>query len=456
MYHDPNNVNWSIGVTTTTIIEIHRNGAWVPAAELQPLGDDQCRLEYLQEYIFGVDPEPLALNLPVQWNADVPDDNGKVDRSLPPFLYDLLPQGKGRTFLLTLLERGDAEGLVLPLLMAGAFNPIGRLRLQSAVSFFQEQAKKKPDALAVGGLTLTDIRTRSDEYLEQVSLYSMLAAGTTGVQGVAPKYLMVQDKAGKWFADLALPDDQAAAHWLMKLPRGKKEEDRAVLRNEAAYLRLAGRCGLRAPQGEHGLDDGVMLVDEMLFVRRFDRQVHDGQVHRLHQESMASVAGLRGASTPVLTYNRMLRAMRAYATNPAAETLELIKRDVLNRAMRNTDNHARNTAMQRLPDGKIQLTPVFDFAPMFMDPEVLVRTVNWVDKNGVHQRDWTTVLRLLVEEGVLPSEEHTKLVEQLKEFAGVVSRLPDLATDCGVEPWILEQCLTTIEGQASLLRDLKA
>src|SRR6218665_3879410 len=99
MYHDPNNVNWSIGVTTTTIIEIHRNGAWVPAAELQPLGDDQCRLEYLQEYIFGVDPEPLALNLPVQWNADVPDDNGKVDRSLPPFLYDLLPQGKGRTFL---------------------------------------------------------------------------------------------------------------------------------------------------------------------------------------------------------------------------------------------------------------------------------------------------------------------------------------------------------------------
>lgn len=439
----------------TTIIEIHRNGAWVPAAELQPLGDDQCRLEYLQEYMFDVDPEPLALNLPVQWNADVPDDEGNVDRSPPPFLYDLLPQGKGRTFLLTLLERGDAEALVLPLLMAGAFNPIGRLRLQSAVSFFQEQAKKKPDALAVGGLTLTDIRTRSDEYLEQVGLYSMLAAGTTGVQGVAPKYLMVQDQAGKWFADLALPDDQAAAHWLMKLPRGKKEEDRAVLRNEAAYLRLAGRCGLRAPQGAHGLDDGVMLVDEMLFVRRFDRQVHDGQVYRLHQESMASVAGLRGASAPFLTYNRMLRALRAHATNPAAETLELIKRDVLNRAMRNTDNHARNTAMQRLPNGKIQLTPVFDFAPMFMDPEVVVRTVNWVDKNGVQQRDWTTILRLLVEEGVLPASEHTSLVEHLKDFAGIVSRLPVLATDCGVEPLILAQCLTSIEGQATLLRDLK-
>ncbi|WP_375338497.1 hypothetical protein [Variovorax paradoxus] len=38
--------------------------------------------------------------------------------------------------------------------------------------------------------------------------------------------------------------------------------------------------------------------------------------------------------------------------------------------MRNTDNHARNTAVQRLPDGALQLTPIFDFAPMFLDPEI--------------------------------------------------------------------------------------
>jgi serine/threonine-protein kinase HipA len=436
----------------TTLIEIHRHGAWEAAAELQPLGDERCRLDYLPEYIFGEAPEPIALGLPVQFMADLPSEDGRVDRSVPAFLYDLVPQGKGRKFLLDLLRRGDDDRLVLPLLMAGAFNPIGRLRLTSAVGFFEAEAARHPDARQTEGLGLDDIRRRSDEYLDHVSLYAMLAAGTTGVQGVAPKYLMAQDGQGRWFADLALPDRQAAAHWLMKLPRGKSEADRTVLRNEAAYLRLAGRCGLRAPGGG---DDGVMLVDELLFVRRFDRQVLDGRVHRLHQESLASVAGLRGVG-PRATLGQLLKAMRVHATHPAAETLEFIQRDVLNRALRNTDNHARNTAMQRLPDGTVQLTPVFDFAPMFLDPEVIARSVEWTDARGVRQRDWTTVLRLLVEAGTLPVTEHAALVDALRAFGATVARLPDLAREVGVEKTVLDQCLASIDEQAGQLTRLAA
>ncbi|MEX8517707.1 MAG: type II toxin-antitoxin system HipA family toxin [Leptothrix sp. (in: b-proteobacteria)] len=435
------------------LIEIYRNGTWEPAAELQPLGDERCRLEYLAEYIFQAGPEPIALGLPVQFNPDIPGDDGLVDRSVPSFLYDLVPQGKGRRFLLDLIQRSDADTLVLPLLMAGAFNPIGRLRLSSAVEFFKTQAARHPEAHQAGGLALEDIRQRSDDYLDHLSLYAMLATGTTGVQGVAPKYLMAQDRQGRWFADLALPDDQAVAHWLMKLPRGKSDADRAVLRNEAAYLRLAGQCGLRAPRGERGLENGVMLIDEILFVRRFDRRVIDGQLHRLHQESLASVAGLRGFA-PGTTLNALLQVLRAHATHPAAETVEFVKRDVLNRAMRNTDNHARNTAMQRLPDGTIQLTPVFDFAPMFMDPEGIPRSVEWKDARGVIQRDWTDILRELVESGALPAAEHAALVAELKAFSTVVANLPALATACGVEPAVLDQCLASIEAQAGQLAGL--
>ena len=56
---------------------------------------------------------------------------------------------------------------------------------------------------------------------------------------------------------------------------------------------------------------------------------------------------------------------------------------MLNLALRNTDNHARNTAVQRLVDGSIQLTPLYDFAPMYLDPELIVRGCVWRDASGL-------------------------------------------------------------------------
>lgn len=438
-----------------TTIEVHLNGAWRPAADLQSYGNDRCRLEYLPEYLFADEAQAIAFGLPLEFRPEVPDEAGNFERKIPPCLYDLVPQGKGRGFLVKHLGLQDHDSLVMPLLMAGAFNPIGRMRLASAVDFFQVESAKQPHAHQVQGLTLDDLRNRSDQFLDHVSLYAMLAGGTTGVQGAAPKFLLAQDVAGQWHADMALADDKAVAHWLMKLPRGKTNEDRAVLRNEAAYLRLAAKCGLRAPGGSHGAEDGVMLVGEMLFVRRFDRKIIDGKLHRLHQESMASVAGLRGFAVHT-TLNELLVAMRSKATNVEAETIEFIKRDVMARAMRDTDNHARNTAMQLLPDGTAQLTPIFDFAPMFKDPDVVPRSVEWADAKGATLRDWQPTLDALVEGETLTAEEHKNIVGELVEFSQIVASLRALAHDCGVEKDILDQCLMSIDEQANQLVKLHA
>ncbi|CAN5653527.1 hypothetical protein BH11PSE7_BH11PSE7_26460 [soil metagenome] len=144
----------------------------------------------------------------------------------------------------------------------------------------------------------------------------MLAAGTTGVQGVAPKFLLTTNAAGCWFADLALADAEAAEHWLIKLPRGKSSDDRLVLRNEAAYLEVAERCGLRTHHRP-------MLVREMLFVRRYDREVQRSGVRRLHQESLASLVGQRGFGV-ANSQQSLLRSLRQVASDPAAETLDKI------------------------------------------------------------------------------------------------------------------------------------
>ena len=428
------------------IIEVHHAGAWHPAAELQAFSHNRVRFNYLDSYVFGDIHRPVSLTLPVGlWPEPMMQGlTGLVPDHRPPaFVYDLVPQGQGRKFLLSALNLPDSDDMVMPLLMAGAFNPIGCLRLNTAMHFFAEEVRKNPDPQWAHGVSLDDITQRSDEFLNHIALHAMLATGTTGVQGVAPKFLLTTDHHGRWFADMALPDEAAHTHWLVKLPRGKSDDDRSVLRNEAAYLRVADAVGVRRAHAP-------VLHGDMLFLRRFDRALAPGGgVQRLHQESLASLVGQRGFGV-AHSQQALLAGLRRVVTDPARETLEFIKRDVLNLALRNTDNHARNTAVQRTPEGIVQLTPLFDFAPMFKDPEVVPRSCHWRDKAGVRQADW----RQVIEQLEVPDPERTAIAAELAEFAKVVARLDVIALDCGVESDVISACFKAIETQARQLSDL--
>jgi len=428
-----------------TFIEVHHAGEWHVAAELTAFSSNRMRVNYLDAYVFGGIGVPVSLRLPVSIAAE-PMVEGltgpEPDRRPAPFLYDLVPQGRGRAYLLSKLQLADADDdVIAPLLMAGAFNPVGNLRISSAVDFYKDEAATDPSHVAATGFALQDIADRSEEFLEHITLHSMLAAGTTGVQGVAPKFLLTTNADGRWFADLALDDSMAHEHWLVKLPRGRHDDDRAVLRNEAAYLRLAAACGLHC-RNDH------KLVGEMLFVRRFDRIRQDGVLHRLHQESVASIVGQRGFGHSH-TQQSLLAGIRDVVDDPLSQTIEFIKRDVLNLAMRNTDNHARNTAIQRTEDGRIALTPLFDFAPMFKDPEVVARSCLWRDQQGVRQDDWTQIIENLE----LPEDEIPLIQHALNEF-GRSYDLEKIAKDCGVEEDVLAQCKKSIDKQWQQLERL--
>lgn len=144
-----------------------------------------------------------------------------------------------------------------------------------------------------------------------------------------------------------------------------------------------------------------------------------------------------------------MAGIRSVATEPSTETLEFLKRDVLNLAMRNTDNHARNTAMQ-VVDGKVQLTPLFDFAPMYLDPEVSPRVLRWYRPDTrIELTDWADVLAALsVDDG-----ERKRLADALRAFALHIERLPEVMAAQGVDQDIIEFLTHSIDTQ---VRQLKA
>src|SRR3546814_15185887 len=83
------------------------------------------------------------------------------------------------------------------------------------------------------------------------------------------------------------------------------------------------------------------------------------------------------------------------ATNPAEEVAECLCRDAFNRALRNPDNHLRNNSVQRLPDGTVQLTPLYDIGPMYMDPELITRTCHWRGEDQRVVDAWPEIIERL-------------------------------------------------------------
>lgn len=422
-------------------IEIFHEGHWLEAAQASFSDDvrgsfraNDCVFEYDLDYAFGETPFPVSLALPV-------DADRHVLRAWPAFLYDLVPQGNGRRFLLDRLQLPDAQASDLPLLCAGAFNPIGRLRIREAVAYFEQHVERH--GLAANGFAFDELLARAPEFHETMMVHGMLAAGGTGVQGVAPKYLLTEAHDGKWYPDAALPDGQARRHYIVKRPRGPSEADRKVLRNEARYMQVAQRFGIRS-------FDLPTVHGDMLFIPRFDRLAQNGQVLRFHQESAASIAGLGGFGFQANQF-QLLAAIRSLVDDPATETLEFIQRDILNLAMRNPDNHARNTAVQTV-DGVTRITPLFDFAPMYLDPEGITRAARWYHPGTKKELPrWGDILPHLE----LDRQEYQQLAEALIQFGEQLETLADIMLEAGVDEDIVEFVTPSIAAQRKQLLELR-
>lgn len=128
---------------------------------------------------------------------------------------------------------------------------------------------------------------------------------------------------------------------------------------------------------------------------------------------------------------------------PVRELREYLRRDVLNLALRNTDNHGRNTAVLRM-GGIVGLSPLFDFAPMFLDPEGIGRVSRWEDEQPGSQPDWALICERL--KGHLPPIETR---HWLAEIGEEVKGLSEVMRDCHVDDDIIQRLADWIDEVAT-------
>jgi serine/threonine-protein kinase HipA len=421
-----------------TLQRFHR-GSWLNVAQLGLLGDAALGtdtptvmaydLDYGIEHLDRRDAAAVSARLPVQLGP-------LRSNHWPGFLADLLPQGYGRLELTRRLglPQGTGRSGDWQLLLAGAGNPIGHLRVAEAADWLARQ----PASIEVS-FTAEEVAARNPGFLEYLASNGLFVAGSSGVQGEWPKILLAEDNEGRLHLDHALPDEHACRHWLVKFGRGDDRNLARILELEAPYMALAARLGLRV----HG---PLRFRERALFIPRFDRRIGGHGLERIAQESVASLCGMTNTDGHV-SHDRIVGEIANVATDPDAEVIEYVLRDVVNAVLGNRDNHARNTALQRFDDGTIRLAPLYDFAPMMLHPDGIARRTRWLNEVGAVP-DLAAVIGQCQEAS---QRQLPGLAPRLRELGEQLERLPELAREHGIPPDILElQQFTIAQIRASL------
>jgi serine/threonine-protein kinase HipA len=418
-------------------IQISIDGKWVVAGTFEPAKRDIAKgiaggglyeydSDFVLQHLDDLPPWRVGLRYPV--NFELYRSGG-----WPAFLLDLLPSGAGRRVWARRLGLKNNESADWQLLLNGAGNPPGNLRVAEAVI---------PPSGSHPGFTEEEIIEKKADFIEYAEARGAVVTGATDVAGDAPKFLLARDRKRRWHPDGSLEDRDVLDCWLVKFPRGKTKADLTVLRNEAPYYEVARSFGIRT-------GSPLRFIDGALFIPRFDRTIQDNRLIRHGLETLCSAAGIaeygrRGE------HSVFCSAIASFATDKKAELREYLRREILNVALRNTDNHGRNGALLKYPDGTVMLSPLYDFAPMFLDPEGIPRSSRWGKElePTPGRPDWGRVA-----ESFFPQLNPQETRVFLADHSADVEKLPDTMRQCRVEEEVIEGVAGRCAGIAADLRE---
>lgn len=363
----------------TIILELYNRGRWWDAAEVS-----FSRLEmsasvtmtYLNDYIANCtgyeakDNSALSVNAPL---SIIPVDYP----NWPALFDDLLPVGKSRAWWLNYLNVSRQSVFIqnYTLLTHACVAPVGNLRIKSHDTSNEKRGIRR--------FHINDVIQLQYDFLEYANEKGAAVGGATGAGGVAPKLLlMVEDD--QVFIDGDFAGKQLTAKpYLTKFARNTRSEtDNNILKAEGVFYQVL-RNILNGTEIETINSAAIKQLEYQgqvsLWLPRFDIQLIEGIAHRVGLESIYSM--LNAAPGSYQDHFNVIDIIWNKIQDSTSMTSEsfiknYVARDLLNLVFGNSDNHGRNISFLK-KGGDINFAPIYDFAPMKADPEMVTRLFKW-------------------------------------------------------------------------------
>lgn len=282
--------------------------------------------------------------------------------TMPGCLRDGTPDAWGRRVIEARVGADENSLSEIAYMLASGSNRLGALDFQAD----PERHLPRHDATSLDELHDAARRLQEGERLSTAAEEALVHG--TSIGGARPKVLVSEPDGSQWIAKLSASSDAVFS----------------VVNAEATALELARRAGIEVPESKVTRS----LGRDVLLVRRFDRTV-DGR--RRHVVSGLTMAEEDEAGARYVTYPTILDVLREYGSNPERVGAELFDRVVLNMAISNSDDHARNHAA--FWDGEhLTLTPAYDLAPGPRSGEISTQAMAF-DRAGTRESTFTAALR---------------------------------------------------------------
>lgn len=360
-------------------IQLFVNGKWHDAANIQfseQALNGAVTLAYNSEFIIAVptygkrDLWACSLNAEV---SVVPTDYSHW----PALLDDILPAGKSRQWWLNYLDlsRQSEFQQNIGLLRHACIAPIGHLRIKQAFENRPPQNNIR--------FPIKQAIAMQYNFLEYANQQGAAVGGATGAGGVAPKLLLMAKNEEVYIdADFA-GKPLSAIPYLVKFARNNRSRrDNNILKAEGIYYQVLTKLLVNTPLQTINVQD--LRIEEhqgqiSLWLPRFDVVAENGVAKRIGLESVYSIieAGPGSAQEHFDVIDRLWQRLALVSKMSAAAFVkEYVARDLLNIVFGNSDNHGRNTAFLKL-ENDVRFAPIYDFAPMKADPEIVTRLFKW-------------------------------------------------------------------------------
>lgn len=391
-------------------IQIHDSQlGWLDAATIKfgTSGNEvqiEYDIDYAQQHWARRDLFALSLTFPVSLDIY----SGEV----PGYIVDLVPQGQVLKRLLAqygISRENDFQKILESIPLASP----GNMRIKEPWLEVEEQR----DRYRHEGFSKKEIVEANVAFIQYMMDHGSPVAGTSGAAGGAPKFLLREDFSGQFHADGYLDDRKTKKAWLVKFPFTDSSNSKMILKTEWAFSNVLTDLGLNT-FGEYEWQKDV------LFVPRFDRvpDAH-GCLHYFGLESFYAAHGISQFGAR-LTHENNLRLVKAYSSNPRQDAIEYLKRDLVNQAFANTDNHGRNSSFIKR-EGEIRISPIYDVTAMkFFQGDMIIPLTTWGEA-GTRFKDrlvWTENLldlpqKNIKEEMLIFGERLSRLEERIESFS---------------------------------------
>lgn len=379
--------------------------------------------DYALEYLDCDGYQSASLNYPVSLFFD------RVgSQTWLRFLDDILPSGAARRYWLKHLglsaEYRNEQSYIL--LRDYALNPIGNMRIKQSF-------EKHNHATANVSFTQEEVVNHGCHFFKYAQDRGAMVAKTTGAGGEAPKFLLNYCDGKVWIDEPPIDSRGNNQSYLVKFPRGRQSNiDSDILRAEYHYYQELKSMGFNT------ISTHKMLLIEgpkypSLWLPRFDiKKFPKGEVERLAVESVYAMLEMPPGTLldHGMTIRRLIKKIsvshivnqKRFQFDVGKFVIEWVKRDLLNLAFGNSDNHGRNTSFVRGSDF-IKLAPIYDFAPMKADPEGVCRATTWGSKLEVGGKINFPAIADSLEEFVPAEHMLNELNKLATDLVGLKARL---------------------------------